>query len=195
MRVPCAIARPALEKSRNVTFCRKAKLSDFTEKAMRVDILAGIIAIALLLIAATVPADAEDPAFDCSKADHEIEELICQDDVLAAKDRKLAEVYQQALAVLDGVADKEEATNYLKAYQRGWVGGGNDCWKADDKAKCTGDAYDMRIAELQARYFLVKGGDPVFSLCDDNSEIVATFIPTDLPTVRGPAQRPLLAAD
>lgn len=31
---------------------------------MRVDIIAGIIAIALLLIAATAPADAEDPAFD-----------------------------------------------------------------------------------------------------------------------------------
>ncbi|WP_281358245.1 hypothetical protein [Hongsoonwoonella zoysiae] len=36
---------------------------------MRVDILAGIIAIALLLIAATAPADAEYPVFDCVQGD------------------------------------------------------------------------------------------------------------------------------
>ncbi len=37
---------------------------------------------------------------------------------------------------------------------------------------------------MQARYFLVEGGEPVFFSCDDGSEIVATFIPTELPTVR-----------
>ncbi|MXN64772.1 hypothetical protein GR183_07625 [Stappia sp. GBMRC 2046] len=44
---------------------------------MRVDIIAGIIAIALLLIAVSAPADAEDPAFDCSGAEHEIAQPVC----------------------------------------------------------------------------------------------------------------------
>lgn len=127
------------------------------------------------------------PAFDCSKAEHEIETLICQDEDLAAKDRKLAEVYKQAIAALEKVdAGGPEAISELKAMQRGWIGGRNDCWKADDKRQCTADLYDRRIAELQAKYFLVEGGAPVFYTCNGNpaDEIVATFIPTNPPSVR-----------
>ena len=151
-----------------------------------------VSASAMLLFALLVPPSlssgralaAEGPAFDCSKASHEIEVLICQDDELAARDRKLADVYEQALAVLKGVADATDATAELKAYQRGWVGGRNDCWKADDKRQCTLDSYDRRIAGLQARYFLVEAQDPVFFACDDSAEIVATFVPTEPPTAR-----------
>lgn len=127
------------------------------------------------------------PAFDCSKAEHEIETLICQDEDLAAKDRKLAEVYKQAIAALEKVdAGGPEAISELKAMQRGWIGGRNDCWKADDKRQCTADLYDRRVAELQAKYFLVEGGAPVFYTCNGNpaGEIVATFIPTNPPSVR-----------
>ena len=127
------------------------------------------------------------PAFDCSKAEHEIETLICQDEELAAKDRKLAEVYSEAIKVMEGVdAGGPEAIQELKTFQRGWIGGRNDCWKAEDKRQCTADIYDRRIAELQAEYFLVEGGEPVFYTCNGNpaDEIVATFIPTEPPSVR-----------
>ena len=127
------------------------------------------------------------PAFDCAKAEHEIEELICQDGELAAKDRKLADVYKQAIAAMEKVdAGGPEAIQELKTYQRGWIGGRNECWKAEDKRQCTAEAYDRRIAELQAKYFLVEGGTPVFYTCNGNpaDEIVATFIPTEPPSVR-----------
>ncbi len=126
------------------------------------------------------------PAFDCSKAEHEIEELICQDSELAGKDRKLAGVYKQALNALSGVTDGVAATRNLKVFQRGWIKGRNECWKSADKVRCTHDSYDMRIAELQARYFLIEAAPPVFYECENNpaNEIVASFVATDLPSVR-----------
>jgi len=127
---------------------------------------------------------AAGPSFDCSRASHEIELLICKDPALAAKDLLLSQVFAESEAVLKGLADGATALAELKTIQRGWIKGRDDCWKADDKLACTTLAYDMRIAQLQARYMLVKGGDPVFYMCEDRSEIVATFVPTELPTVR-----------
>lgn len=127
------------------------------------------------------------PTFDCSKTSHEIEELICKDEELSSKDRKLAEVYKQAIAAMEKVdAGGAEAISELKTMQRGWISGRNDCWKAEDKRQCTSDNYDKRTAFLQARYFLVEGGQPVFYTCNKNpaDEIVATFIPSDPPSVR-----------
>lgn len=125
------------------------------------------------------------PAFDCSKAEHEIETLICQDEELAAKDRKLAEVYAAAIKVMEGVdSGGPEAIKELKTYQRGWIGGRNECWKAEDKRQCTIDIYDRRIAQIQAKYFLIDGSEPVYYNCSDNSQIVVTFIPSEPPSIR-----------
>jgi uncharacterized protein YecT (DUF1311 family) len=78
-----------------------------------------------------------------------MESLICGDKVLSALDRKLADVY---------VAAFKKAVNehppLLKAEQRGWVKGRNECWKATNKRGCVRDEYVRRIAELQARYRL-----------------------------------------
>ena len=147
-------------------------------------------------LALAAPARADGPAFDCAKADGEVEELICQDEGLAALDRKLDEVYEAALA---------KATNehppVLKAEQRGWIKGRNECWKtrgedtpafltatwqATSVHDCVEGQYRLRISELQARYQLVPGKGPVFYACGDTpaNEIVATFFDTDPPTAR-----------
>jgi glyoxylase-like metal-dependent hydrolase (beta-lactamase superfamily II)/membrane-bound inhibitor of C-type lysozyme len=128
--------------------------------------------------------DARGPAYDCSATRHEIEDLVCDNPALSALDRRLADIYRQSVTVLDGVVDSADALKHLKAEQRGWIKGRNECWKTTDKVACARKSYEARIAELQARYFLVEGRDPVFFMCDDSSEIVATFIPTDPPTVR-----------
>ncbi|MEE4239157.1 MAG: MliC family protein [Anderseniella sp.] len=147
-----------------------------------------LLAAGLAVSCLAAPALAQSgPAFDCSKTEHEIEDLICQDEELAGKDRKLAEVYKQAIAAMEKVdAGGPEAIKELKAMQRGWIGGRNECWKAEDKRQCAIDSYDRRTAFLQARYFLVGGGQPVFYTCNNNpaDEIVATFIPTEPPSVR-----------
>jgi uncharacterized protein len=123
---------------------------------------------------------AAEPAFDCTKADGTIEELICQDEKLAELDRKLAEVYTAAA---------RKATNehppVLKAEQRGWIKGRNACWKSDDPRACTETEYRHRIAELQARYRLVPEKGPFWFACDGDprNEVVVTFFETDPPTL------------
>jgi uncharacterized protein len=124
---------------------------------------------------------ATGPSFDCgSVATGSIEEAVCTDDGLAALDRTLADVYAAAsrLAV-------NEHPPGLKAKQRGWMKGRNECWKDADKRHCVENSYTRRIAELQAKYRLVAASESVHYACDGDSrnEVVATFFKTDPPTL------------
>ena len=92
--------------------------------------------------------EAQGPSYDCDNvAASSIEEMICMVKGLSAMDRRLAEVYAMAT---------EKAVNehppILKAEQRGWIKGRNDCWKSDDRRRCVQNTYQLRIAELQAKY-------------------------------------------
>lgn len=129
---------------------------------------------------------AASPSFDCAKASHEIELLICKDETLAKLDHKLADTFAQAVARVKEMPNSKTELKNMKAYQRGWIGGRNDCWKAEEKRQCTLDSYQRRIAELQARYMLVKAQKPVFYTCNDNpaDEIVATFMESAPSSVR-----------
>jgi uncharacterized protein len=152
--------------------------------------------LVLATVLAAAPSRAQGPAFDCAKADGEVEELICQDEGLAARDRKLDEVYTAALAKA-----ANERPPVLKAEQRGWIKGRNECWKAQGEDNpafltaswpatsvrdCVEGRYQLRISELQALYQLVPEKGPVFYACENNpaNEVVATFFETDPPTVR-----------
>ena len=117
------------------------------------------------------------PSYNCDKVEADsIEEMICKDNELSALDRKLSVIYSAAA---------KKATNehppVLKAEQRGWIKGRNDCWKSADKRACVQDEYQRRIAELQARYRLVQGNGPVRFICDENpaNEVLVTFFQTD----------------
>lgn len=89
---------------------------------------------------------AAKPSFKCGKSAHEIEELVCSNDDLAALDVSLNNLYK---TVLKNTPSKAQAR--LKAEQSGWVKGRNDCWKADDKVACTRAEYESRINELKDR--------------------------------------------
>jgi uncharacterized protein len=126
-------------------------------------------------------AEARGPSYACEKVDAgSVEAMICKDMDLSALDRKLSGVYAAA---------SRKATNehppQLKAEQRGWIKGRNDCWKSDDQRECVRDAYQRRIAELQARYRLLPGNGPVRFVCDSNpaNEVVVTFFQTISPTL------------
>lgn len=139
--------------------------------------VAGLLAVAL-----SVPAmAAEKPSFDCGKVQAgSIEELVCQDAGLTKLDQQLAEVYSQA-------ADKakNEQPPMLKAMQRGWVKGRNECWKSEDKRACVELSYQTRIAELQAQYRLVEMTGPIFYACDGNpaNEVVVSYFKTEPATL------------
>ena len=140
-----------------------------------------VFAVILCVSLIGITAHAGGPSFDCSKVEAgSIEEIVCKDENLTALDLKMAEVYKEA--------SKKAANEHppvLKAEQRGWIKGRDECWKSDDKKKCVEDSYTLRIAELQARYRLVAGDGPFFYVCDDNpaKEIVITFFKTELPTL------------
>jgi uncharacterized protein len=117
------------------------------------------------------PPQASDPSFDCSKADHDAEELICRDNELAALDNQLAVVYHAALK--NFLADERKN---LKAMQRGWIKGRNDCWKADELRSCVKFAYESRITELQIQGSLITVPEPTKYQCDDGEHDYLTAI-------------------
>ena len=80
---------------------------------------------------------ARGPSYTCDgvKAGS-IEAMICEDREWSVLDRKLSGVY--------AAASKKAIHEYppqLKAEQRGWIKGRNECWKRDDKHGCVLDAY------------------------------------------------------
>lgn len=133
----------------------------------------------ILLITAllTLSIYANQPSFDCSKVEKNSSEgLICSSDELMDLDRELSAVYKQALTK----ASKEDM---LKAHQRGWIKGRNECWKAEDEKKCMVDQYQLRIKELKEKYHLSdtskqpdtsKGFDKVLTLQGITFHVVAT---------------------
>jgi len=105
--------------------------------------------LATVLFSATLYAN--QPSFDCSKVKKNSSEgLICSSDELMDLDKELAAVYKLALP-------KAIKDDMLKAHQRGWIKGRNDCWKADDEKKCMADEYRLRIKELKEKYGLTQG--------------------------------------
>jgi len=105
-----------------------------------------ILGSALLCVLAS---HANQPSFDCAKVKKDSSEgMICASDTLMDLDKELASVYKEALK-------KASKDNMLKAHQRGWIKGRNDCWKAEDETKCMVDEYKLRINELKEKYALL----------------------------------------
>lgn len=122
-------------------------------------------------------AAARGPSYSCDKVKPgSIEAMICEDTELSALDLKLSGVYAAA-----SKKAADERPPQLKAEQRGWIKGRDECWKSDDKGGCVRDAYRRRIAELQARYRLVPADGPVHYACDGDPavEVIATFFQTE----------------
>lgn len=92
------------------------------------------------------------PAFDCSKAQGSIEELICGSAELARLDRHLNTAYAERLAAVTP-AEKRN----LRAEQRGWIKGRNECWKSSDPYQCAVGTYTDRIAELSMDHSSIPG--------------------------------------
>ncbi len=127
-------------------------------------------------------ADASDgPSFDCHKVEAgSIESLVCADSGLSTLDRQLALVYAEA-----SKKAVNEHPQVLKAEQRGWIKGRDDCWKSDDKRACVEAEYRRRIAELQARYRLVPSTGPFTFACDApaGGEVIVTYFRTEPSTM------------
>jgi uncharacterized protein YecT (DUF1311 family) len=144
--------------------------------------------IAMLLLVTPIASLAQDgPAFDCGKAETSAEKLVCQDVALSALDQRLAERFATALQVVQGLdSGSAEAEKDLRAYQRGWIKGRDDCWKADDQRGCVEFSYLRREGELVSKWLLEDPSSMVFWACGGNpaNEVVTYFFDTELPSVR-----------
>ena len=144
-------------------------------------------------LALPVAAVAGGPTFNCAKAQGEVEKLICSDASLAALDRRLDEVYRAASAKAKG-----KLATQLRAEQRGWVKGRNDCWKANGQETwitatwtvntvkgCVDAQYRLRTSELQAVWRLLPPRTVAYA-CQNNpaNEVVVNFFDTDPATIR-----------
>ncbi len=129
----------------------------------------------------------ESPAFDCAKAETSAEKLICKDADLAEMDRLVADRYAAALEAIKRLdTDVSNAESTMRANQRGWIKGRDECWKADDMRECVEAAYLRREGQLVARLMLEKPTSVSFWACGGNpaNEVVTMFFDTTLPSVR-----------
>lgn len=123
---------------------------------------------------------AASPSFDCTKADSSAEEAVCASDSLSAVDREMARLYGLAVNGPHMTADR---LNELKAIQRGWIKGRNDCWKADIGLEpCIAQSYALRIHEIREGYADAREGEgaslgPFAYVCEGlDAPISAVFI-------------------
>ena len=79
------------------------------------------------------------PSFNCRYARSSVERAICADPVLAAKDRRMALLYEQAGGSRHGPVD---------ITQFRWLSARNACARARAVEACVDRIYDARIAEL-----------------------------------------------
>jgi len=137
------------------------------------------------VVAATAAQADEGPSFDCARAEGEVETLICGEADIAALDRRLAETWAEVIDVAEGL-DERPDMDALRAEQRGWIKGRNDCWKADDAAACVTDAYEVRISTLAARWMLAPETGAARYVCEGNpaNAFHASFRDTLRPSVR-----------
>ena len=136
-----------------------------------------------LAAGSTVAADAvpPGPSYSCANVVAlSVEAMVCSDAGLSALDRKLSAVYGEALTI---AAAQQPPT--LRAEQRGWLKGRDECSKNTAPRACVEDAYRRRIAELQATYRLVPVTGPVTYICNGSraNEIVTNYFATDPPTL------------
>jgi uncharacterized protein/heat shock protein HslJ len=114
---------------------------------------------------------ANPSSFDCDKASNQVEERICTDDDLAALDTKMDKVYGQAI---QNIPDSERSI--MKAMQRGWIKGRNECWKGQDERACVEYAYKSRIVELQVAGGLIEVPSPVGFHCSNMADKPVTVV-------------------
>ncbi|WP_434952957.1 MliC family protein [Shewanella sp. HL-SH4] len=134
----------------------------------------GLTVIGLTPIAQSYAATsvAQAPSFECNKARGSIEKLICQSEELALLDIQLQPLFSQLVSQVDG-----QQVNRIKAEQRGWIKGRNDCWKADNPKECTKLNYQSRITELQILAGAVEVPSATYYQCghDPQNKLTAYF--------------------
>jgi uncharacterized protein len=105
--------------------------------------IVSMLAIGMILAVPAVPAAAGNPSFDCDRAHHPVERLICEDEELSALDLEVARAYAGALAR----APAAEVAP-IKSAQSAWRKQLLRCGEDRDERSCTLKAYKARLNEF-----------------------------------------------
>ena len=116
------------------------------------------------------------PSYNCDNASGKVEETICQEPELQRLDNKLHDAYQAALKQVTG-----DEKRLLRAVQRGWIKGRNECWKSDKLGQCVEDNYKTRITELEIQAGKVTAPEPVTFQCKTQNLMVYFYNNTEVP--------------
>jgi uncharacterized protein len=145
-----------------------------------------IVALCVLVLLGAIASSAsaqDGPSFDCARASTWGEELVCSDPELARLDRRLQARFKAAVAVAE-IGRPEDLAN-LRAEQRGWVKGRDDCWKGQVPRDCVEANYRHREAELIAAWSLENPSWVAAYACAPRTEEVrVSFFETEMPSVR-----------
>lgn len=122
------------------------------------------------------------PTFDCQAARHEVEKVICTDAELMTLDQRMQVVYHHALQKAQQDKGDKSVIHTLKAMQRGWIKGRNDCWKArDEMRQCIIDQYLNRMTRLQTQWRLIEPSQTqTFSCASGAKKIRVAYYQSDL---------------
>jgi uncharacterized protein len=152
----------------------------------RVGYWSSVIGLAALISPAALAAET---SFDCSKATHQIEKLVCSDDQLAGLDRTLADDFKKAM----GQVSTNDQVD-LRMTQAAWIKTRDACAKESDPKACALSSYKTRIAVMGAKYGFapIATGTFVFACSDAaKTSFYATFFDTDPPTMNLVSRPPL----
>ena len=145
----------------------------------RVGYWTSAIALAALMSTATFAAE---PSFDCGKATHAIEKLVCGDDQLAGLDRTLADDFKKAMEQVSG----EDQSGACARARRNGSKAAMPAPRRATPRPARLQSYKTRIAVMGAKYGFapIATGTFVFT-CDDaaKTSFYATFFDTDPPAM------------
>lgn len=137
--------------------------------------LAQIICGAAIALSA-IPADAA--SFNCSRAESQVERMICGNPILSRLDDELAVVYREALSKVDDPAD-------LRVIQRSWVNNTRDRCR---DSQCVESAYRIKLLDLKSR---IPAPSPVAAIASPGgSPTASTPKSSGNPSVAQTASRP-----
>lgn len=143
--------------------------------------------LSFLVLTATKLSAETGPSFNCAKAVGSVETLICSEDALARLDLRLSLRFKEALRAIRSLqTGAKDAEAELRAYQRGWIKGRNDCYKAVDRYACVESAYLRRENELVTQWMLMPPVSTEFWICNGSlaNELAVMRFDTELPSLR-----------
>ncbi|WP_259780759.1 lysozyme inhibitor LprI family protein [Aestuariispira ectoiniformans] len=118
----------------------------------------------------------QSPGFDCAEASGQVETMICEDPALILLDRQMNAAFKLAVEAASSLDERPaDAVSLLRARQRGWIKGRNDCWKSQDVASCVKDGTERRLSILHVEWNLVPPAKQRSYRCGENAAIVLSY--------------------